>query len=164
MSITYRDIALYCVFLCLSAFPLHAQSDSTQSNHAVITSMTMEAFQQRVKELGFATESGSTDGKPATFFLFRAEGRKVAGMVINRDAVELLVSFTDGAALETVNEWNRTHYGTSAFVDSKGNAELRSDLVLSGGVSQENVDSFILRFRDMASAYARFIIDHKNKP
>ncbi len=164
MSTTCRRIALYFAFLTPLSTQLHAQNGSNvQNNRPPISSLSTEAFQQRVKDLGFVTEMGTVSGGADTYFTFRAEGRKVVGYALNRDTLELFVSFTDGAALETMNEWNRTHYGSSAFVDQKGNAALRSDLALTGGVSPECIDSFIIRFRDIAVAYARYIVDHKNK-
>lgn len=163
MNATYRRFALYFFLLCSSVVQLHAQSDSIQQSHPLITSMSMEAFQQRVKDLGFLTERESADGKPATFFTFRAEGRKIGGMVMNPETLELFVAFSDNTALETTNEWNRSHIDCSAVVDQRGGTFMRSDLVLTGGVAPENIDNFIKRFRDMAVAYARFIVDHKSK-
>ena len=93
-----------------------------------------------------------------------AEGRKVGGLLENPAVLELFVSYKDGAMPDDLNDWNRTHFGTTAFVDRNGNAILRSNLVLEGGVTEQNVNSFITRFRDAAAAYARFIVDHKKKP
>jgi hypothetical protein len=125
--------------------------------------MPLEAFQQRVQALGFSPVRGSTDGKLDDYFTFRAEGRKVGGRSATPEILELFVYYTDGASLETVNEWNNTHVGSSAYVDKDGNAVLESDLVLTGGVSVANLDAFITNFRDAASSYARFVLDHQKK-
>ena len=157
------------VSLCLAVFylfalPLQAQSTSSTENHPpLVTAISLESFQQRVQALGFLTTRGSTDGKQDTYFTFMAEGRKVGGITLSPAVIELFISYKDGAMLEDLNEWNRTHFGTTAFIDQKGNAVLRSDLVLEGGVTEQNVNSFITRFRDAAGAYARFIVDHKKK-
>jgi hypothetical protein len=121
----------------------------------------MEGFQHRVQVLGFQCERGSTDGKLDDYFTFRAEGRKVGGKVASPELIELFVYYSDGASLATVNEWNRTHFGGTAFVDADGDAVLESELILTGGVSEENVNAFIINFRDSAGDYARFILDRQ---
>ena len=73
---------------------------------------------------------------------------------------ELFVYYSDGTSLEAVNEWNNTRFGSTAFLDKDGNAVLESLLVLTGGVSEANVNTFITNFRDFAVDYARFVIDH----
>lgn len=164
MSVNRRSISLYLGALSLLAVPLQAQSVlSPPSNPSVVTSMSLESFQQRVQALGFSTTRGSKDGKQDTYFTFLAEGRRVGALSLTPGIIELFISFKDGAVPEDLNEWNRTHFGTAAFVDQNGNAVLRSDLALEGGVTEQNVDSFITRFRDTAGAYARFIIEHKKK-
>jgi hypothetical protein len=80
--------------------------------------------------------------------------------VATPELAELFVYYTDGASLATVNEWNKTQFASTAFVDGDGNAVLENLLVLTGGVSEENVDTFITNFRDSAADYARFILDH----
>lgn len=153
--------------LCVAVFYLLVISSQAQSpapnNPPLVTTMTIESLQQRVQALGFATTRGNTDGKPDSFFTYLAEGRKVGAIIVNPDVVELFVSFKDGSTPEDLNEWNRTHYGTAAFIDQRGNAVLRNDLILEGGVTEQSVTVFITRFRDIASAYARFIADHKKK-
>ena len=152
------------VFFCLFAGALQAQNGmNTQVSPVLVNTMPLEAFQQHVQALGFSTTRGNTDGKPDTYFTFMAEGRKVGALSINPGVIELFISYKDGALPEDLNEWNRSHFGTSAFVDQNGNAVLRSDLFLDGGVSEPNVNSFIIRFRDVAGAFARFIVEHKKK-
>ena len=164
MSITHLRVCLYFAVFYLFVIPSQAQSPSISPNNPpLVTSMTVESFQQRVQALGFSTTRGNTEGKQDAYFTFMAEGRKVGGLIVSPAVLELFLSFKDGAMPEDLNEWNRTRFGTAAFVDQKGNAVLRSDLILEGGVTEQNVNSFITRFRDTASAYARFIVDHKKK-
>lgn len=166
MSISAPRFFLYFGAVCFFLVrPLLAQNISNPpSSPALVTSLTIESFQQRVQALGFSTARGSTDGKQDAYFTFMAEGRKVGGLLENPAVLELFVAYKDGAMPDSLNDWNRTHFGTTAFVAENGNAILRSNLVLVGGVTEQNVDSFITRFRDAAAAYARFIIEHKKKP
>lgn len=166
MSITGPRLFLCFGAVCfLFAKPLQAQNISNPaSNPALVTSLTIESFQQRVQAPGFSTTRGSADGKPDSYFTFMAEGRKVGGLLENPGVLELFVSYKDGAMPDDLNDWNRTHFGSTAFTALNGNAVLRSNLVLEGGVTQQNIDSFITTFRDAAAAYARFIVEHKKKP
>ena len=166
-------VALAVFSLLLVACPSLAQTTGTQAPKAspavsakegnsthMISTVTLEEFQRRVQALGFQCERGSTDGKLDEYFTFRAEGRKLAGKVAAPEYVELFVYYTDGTTLATVNEWNKTQLASTAFVDSDGSAVLENLLVLTGGVSAENFNTFITNFRDSAVDYARFILDH----
>jgi len=165
MSTTHLRASLCFAVFYLCAIALPAQgSSSTQNNAPLVTSMTLESFQQRVQALGFSPTRGNTDGKPDSFFIFMAEGRKIGGLSLSPTIIELFVSFTDGAKPEDLSEWNRTHVGTVAFIAQNGNAVLRSNLFLEGGITEQNVNLFITRFRDAAVDYGRFIVDHKKKP
>lgn len=164
MRNTHRRIALQFAALSLVAISLQAQNQaSLQGDPNLVTGMTLEAFQQKVQVLGFSTTRGSANGKQDSYFTFMAEGRKVGGLALSPTILELFISYKDGALPEDLNEWNRNHFGTAAFVDQNGNAVLRSDLLLEGGVADQNVNAFIIRFRDAAGAFARFIVDHKKK-
>ena len=48
-----------------------------------------------------------------------------------------------------------------AYVDKEGSAALESDLIVSGGVPQENVEVFIQTFRNVVGKWARFLLDRK---
>jgi hypothetical protein len=164
MSANRLGVFLCIAILYLSATALPAQSTpTTQNNPPLVTSMTLEDFQQRVQALGFITTRGNKDGKPDTFFTFMAEGRKIGGLMVGPSAIELFVSFTDGAKVEDLNDWNRTHLGNAAFIAQNGNAILRWDLFLDGGVTDKSLNSFITRFRDSAVEYGRFVVDHNKK-
>ena len=164
MSATRMRTSLYLAVFCLIASALPAQNaSSTQSNPPLITSMTLEAFEQRVQALGFSTTRGNTDGKPDDYFTFIADGRKIGALSLSPTMIELFVSFSNGVELSDLNEWNRNHFETAAFVDGSGDVVLRSNLNLEGGVTEQNLNSFITRFQDAAVAYGRFIGDHEKR-
>ena len=78
--------------------------------------------------------------------------------------LELYNAFTDVAPTPTVvNEWNQTNRFSRAYVDKDGNATIEDDLILTGGVTRENVEIFVKTFRDTVSRWARFALDHKPK-
>ena len=125
--------------------------------------MTLEAFQKIVQGMGFeCTRNKDEAGKDETYFTFRAEGYKVAAFVPDPTFIELYNAFTDAAPTPTlVNEWNLTNRFSRAYIDKDGNATIEDDLILSGGVTRENLEIFVKTFRDTVSRWARFVIDHK---
>lgn len=96
-----------------------------------------------------------------SYFLFRAEGYKVAGFV-GEGFVQLYNAFTDvNPELVTVNEWNKANSHCRAYVDGEKNAVLESELIISGGVTRANVEMFVKTYRDNVARWARFVLDHK---
>ena len=131
----------------------------------IFTSMTLEQFQKILQAMGFeCTRNKDTSGKDEEYFTFRAEGYKVAAFVPDPTFLELYNAFTDvGLTPAIVNEWNQMNRFSRAYVDRDGNATLEDDLILSGGVTRENVEMFVKTFRDTVSRWARFAIDHQSK-
>jgi hypothetical protein len=163
-----KNCLFFLPLLCstLVIYPAAAQTKgtipapTTANSTQLVSTLTLEQFQHRIQALGFQCERGTTDGKPDEYFTFRAEGRKVGAKMASPGLAELFVYYSDGTSLSAVNEWNNTHFGSTAFLDKDGNAVLESLLVLTGGVSDANVDAFITNFRDSAVDYARFVINH----
>lgn len=142
-----------------------AESITKATDSTVVTSMTLEVFQKIVQGMGFECTRGKDgNGKDETFFTFKAEGYKVAAFVPDPGFLELYNAFTDVAPTPAiVNEWNQTNRFSRAYVDKDGNATIEDDLIVSGGVTRENVEIFVKTFRDTVSRWARFAIDHKPK-
>jgi len=138
---------------------MEAPADTTtKTDHTIITSITSQEFQQLVQGMGFEC----TRGKDETFFSFRAEGYKVAALSNDPSYIELYNGFTDvNPSLATVNEWNQVNSFSRAYVDKDGNAALEADLILTGGVTHENIEMFVKTFRNSVSQWARFALDHK---
>jgi hypothetical protein len=133
-----------------------------KTDSTIITSMTLEAFQQIVQKMGFECTRGKDEsGKDETFFTFRAEGYKVA-VLIYPSSVMLYCGFTDvHPTLSTVNEWNVNNRFSCSYVDKEGTATLESSLIFSGGVTHETLEVFIKTFRDSVGRWARFVLDHE---
>ncbi len=157
-------LTLLGVFVGSSSSPAQTKTANTgpaTGSSQMVSTLSLEDFQHRVQALGFQCERGTTDGKLDDYFTFRAEGRKVGARMASPTLPELFVYYSDGASLATVNEWNNTQFVSTAFVDKDGNAVLENELMLTGGVSEENFNTFITNFRDSAATYARFILDHQ---
>ena len=146
----------------LIALPAAAQT-AAKPAPKIITVLTSEEFQKIVQYMGFeTTRAKDAAGKDSPFFTFRAEGYKVAGFNHNPSYIQLYNAFNDvNPTLESVNIWNQEHSFTRAYVDKEGSAALESDLIVSGGVTQENVEVFIQTFRNVVGKWARFLLDRK---
>ena len=108
--------------------------------------------------MGFET----TRGKDASFFTFRAEGYNLAGFSNNPSYIQLYNSCNDvNATLESVNLWNQEHSFTRAYVAKDGAATLESDLIVSGGVTHENIEVCVQTLRNTVAKWARFLLDRK---
>ena len=146
-----------------TAKPGNATDTATKTDTTIITSMTSGAFQQFVQAMGFDCTRGKDEaGKEDPYFTYRAEGYKVGAFVNDPSFVELYNAFTDvNPTLATVNEWNQNNSLSRAYVDKDGSAVLESDLILSGGVTHENVEMFIKTFRDSVARWARFVQERR---
>ena len=71
---------------------------------ALVTTLTMESFEQRVQALGFTTTRGSAAGKPDPYFTFIVESRKVGVLLENPAVLELFVSYKDGSTPNDLND------------------------------------------------------------
>ncbi len=136
---------------------------ATETDATIITSMTSIEFQEVVQAMGFeCTRGKDAKGNDDPFFTFRAEGYKVAAFTNDSSYLQLYNGFTDvSPTLATVNQWNQTNSFSRAYVDKDGNAALESDMILTGGVTRDNIEMFVKTFRDSVSRWARFALDHK---
>ena len=136
---------------------------TAKAETAIITSMTSFRFEELVQAMGFeCTRGKDATGTDDTFFTFRAEGYKVAAFTNDPNYLLLYSAFSDvRPTLATVNGWNQSNSFSRAYVDKDGNAVLESDIILTGGVTQDNIEMFVKTFRDSVVRWARFALDHK---
>jgi hypothetical protein len=142
-----------------------AESATKGTDTTIVTSMTLELFQKVVQGMGFeCTRGKDAKGKDETFFKFRAEGYSVVALVPDPTFVELYAGFSDVTLTPAVvNEWNQMNRFSRAYVDKGGDANLEDDLIISGGVTRDNVEMFVKTFRDTVSRYVRFALDREPK-
>ena len=113
--ITPRFLLYFGAVCLLFVKPLPAQNVSNPpSNPALVRSLTIESFQQRVQALGFTTTRGNADGKQDPYFTFMAEGRKVGGLLENPAVLELFVSYKDGAIADSKAQLFNAAYTANA--------------------------------------------------
>ena len=143
-------LASACVSLAQTQQPKSANTNAASEgvtkalDNTLITSMTLEAFEKILQGMGFECRRGKdANGQDETYITFRAEGYKLAAFVPESSFIELYNSFTDvNPTPAIVNEWNEVNRFSRAYADKEGNATIEDDLILSGGVTRENVDDF----------------------
>lgn len=60
-------------------------------------------------------------------------------------------------SLEDINEWNRTHRLSRAYLDTDKDPVLESDLLSNGGLTEKHVTEFMNVFKMSVSAFREFI-------
>lgn len=156
------------IVIALSLFGLTAWGQSATKPAAaqpadkpeIITSMTLESFQRLVQGMGFECTRGKDDkGKNEDYFSFRAEGYKVAAQVPSPEYVYLVNVFTDKIPLELINKWNQANTFSRALAGADNNLYIETEIVVTGGVTRDNIEAQVEAFRESVVRWARFVID-----
>lgn len=75
-----------------------------------------------------------------------------------KETMQLYAGFrSSGTSLSTINAWNKEHRFTRAYLDNDNDPVLESDIDLTGGVTQENVDEFVRTFFASLVQYKKHI-------
>ena len=56
-----------------------------------------------------------------------------------------------------VNEWNKKHRFSRAYIDDSGDPVLESDLDFDGGVTLDSLKLFVTVFKSSATEYKKFL-------
>lgn len=62
--------------------------------------------------------------------------------------------------LEPINEWNKLHRHSRAYLDDENDPVLESDLLSDGGMSQEKLTVFVRAFQMSAGEFQKLLIQH----
>jgi Putative bacterial sensory transduction regulator len=60
-------------------------------------------------------------------------------------------------SLARINEWNRNHRFTKAYLNERGDSALEADLSFTGNLGLENFKDFLNTFKISLSAFAEFL-------
>lgn len=66
--------------------------------------------------------------------------------------------------LEPINEWNKLHRHSRAYVDDEQDPVIESDLLSDGGLSHEKLSVFVRAFQLSASEFQRLLIERCTFP
>jgi hypothetical protein len=162
----FLTISIACLFsaaaVCQTQKPAEAIGTTTKTDPTVVTSMTVGSFMQLVQGMGFECSRGKDkDGKEDDFFIFQAEGYKVIGAVGDGyiQLAQLFSPTTPPLSAAIANDWNKSNVLSRAYIDNDKNSFLSSELIISGGVTRENIQAFVKTFRDHVARWARIVRD-----
>lgn len=129
----------------------------------VLTRITAEQVETRLKRLGLAYEVGvdNYDDPLITLTLASYETKMFFYDCAEEGcaSIRLYTRFdlSTSLSVETVNAWNQKKRFSTAYINEDGVACLDTDLIIRGGVTLYEVDAFILNFRDRLGEYAAHI-------
>lgn len=66
-------------------------------------------------------------------------------------------------SLEDINEWNRTHRLSRAYLDGDKDPVLESDLLSNGGLTEKHVTEFLKIFKMSVDAYRKYLGEHMQR-
>jgi hypothetical protein len=107
---------------------------------------------------GMGLEFAEKPSDKSTYFTFQLASYKVR--LESRNAfMELQLALSDKVSTASMNEWNRLHRFTRAYMDTDGGATLEADLDYTGGVTKSTVESFIKGFRDVVPEFTKVVLN-----
>src|SRR5579883_990460 len=135
---------------CLAAAFLivasNAQAQMAVLGGQVMTQVPPAKAQSIVQAMGLEI-TGNKTTENSTIYYFQLASYKVS-LDSHLSFMELQLALSDKVTAALMNEWNRTHRFTRAYMDTDGGATLESDLEFSGGVTQSTIETFIKGFRE----------------
>lgn len=140
--------------ILLAACFLSAAASQNASAAEVFTEMSAPKIERTIK--GFREVSDFKEVSNNTYS-FVIDGLKI--VIFNKgETMQLFAGFqSTGTSLSTINAWNKDHRFTRAYLDNDNDPVLESDLDLTGGVTQENVDEFVRTFFGSLVQYKKHI-------
>jgi Putative bacterial sensory transduction regulator len=148
---TLRTVAAAVLF---AASPVAAQMT------LLGTDVWTEVAPAKVKTIlqGMGLEASERAGEKSTVFTFQLASYKVS-LDSHTGFMELQLALSDKVTASAMNEWNRTHRFTRAYMDTDGGATIEADLDYGGGVTKATIESFIKGFRDAIPAFSRMVLE-----
>lgn len=149
----------------------HAQSDAktdtqSEAKPELITTASLDRLQHILQAMGFEVTREQDGPKADPYLIFRAEGYKVAATAPGPQYFMLLNVFTDQPKdeLNLLNEWNLNNNLSRVALDSEKSLYIVTEIVVTGGVTRENIEAQIKEFRDSVARWARLVVEHQKQP
>ena len=146
-------LAMILVAACLAAVTLHAEEDEDAiTTEKVVRKATPQFVEQLLGKLDLDYKEASKNS-----YLIQLAGMKMLILIQTGD-LQLYIGFKGAkASVNRINEWNRTHRFSRAYVDKDNDPVLESDLDFAGGVTLDTLKNFITLFESSAKAYKEFL-------
>lgn len=139
-----------------TAATAHAQESDEEAGVAT-QKVVMKATPKFVETLLDKLELDySPSGK--TGYLIKLEGVKMLVLIESSGGLMLYCGFK-GVKVDTkkINEWNKKHRFSRAYIDDSNDPVLESDLDFDGGVTLDSLKIFMTVFKASAIEYKKFL-------
>ena len=160
----WRRITLWLMILLTvgslvsaTAATLHAQESADEEANIVTEKVVKKATARFIETL---RDKLDLEYKPSgdNGYLIKLDGVKMLVLIEKTSGIMLYCGF-QGVKVNTVkiNEWNKKHRFTRAYIDDTNDPVLESDLDFDGGVTLESLKIFITAFKAAAIEYKKFL-------
>ena len=146
-------LAMILAAACLTAVTLRAEEDEDViTTEKVVRKATPQFVEQLLGKLDLDYKEASKN----SYLIQLAEMRML--ILIQTGDLQLYIGFKGvRASVNRINEWNRTHRFSRAYIDKDNDPVLESDLDFAGGVTLDTIKNFITLFESSAKAYKEFL-------
>ena len=140
-----------------TAATLRAQENTDEEanivNEKVVKKATPHFVETLLDKLELEYKPSGKNG-----YLIKLEGVKLLMLIENTGGLMLYCGF-QGVKVNTtkINEWNKKHRFSRAYIDDSNDPVLESDLDFDGGVTLESLKIFITVFKSSAIEYKKFL-------
>ena len=141
-----------------TAATLRAENGADDEANVVTEKVVMKATPKFVETL---LDKLELDYKPSgkAGYLIKLEGVKMLVLIESSGGLMLYCGF-QGVKVDTkkINEWNKKHRFSRAYIDDSNDPVLESDLDFDGGVTLESLKIFVTVFKSSATEYKKFLV------
>ena len=140
-----------------TAATLHAEANTDDEENVATEKVIKKATSKFVETL---LDKLELDYKPSgkNGYLIKLENVKMLVLIESSGGLMLYCGF-QGVKIDTkkINEWNKKHRFSRAYIDDSNDPVLESDLDFDGGVTLESLKIFITVFKSSAVEYKKFL-------
>lgn len=146
-----RVLPVLLAFCVLAPSGLRAQ--------ALITEVSPKEMTKLLGSMGFEVKETKSLESDQHALKFELSGYTVVMFLANGNTdAQLYVGFSDEQVTpQQMNEWNKAHRFSRAYVDGDGNPILETDIDFTGGVSEDNIKAWVRLFRDLLVSYVDYL-------
>lgn len=146
--------------LILLSCLLFLTASSAFADDSLVARYADDKLIQIIKNEGY----GATEKVKEGVIRIKVDGHNV--VIFNKPDGDLQLYYSVGGAkisLEDVNEWNRTHRLSRAYLDSDKDPTLEADLLANAGMTEKHVVEIFNVFKVSVAAFRDFIIKHNRE-
>ena len=159
-------VRLLAIAAALAAAPAQAEVYTTISPNQLAAILDAERGTAKVDEgEDDTTVTGLVDGTPYTIFFYECDGGEFTAPAKPDSAClgfEYRAYFDNFPSdLETVNQWNNDYHYGSLWRDEEGDLALQLNVIVEGGVTEENLRVVFAWWRAVIESLHDFMENHE---